>query len=161
MRRRVKMRVKKAGNEDIDALVQLRLAYLSEDHGVLDEKNRSAIRQRLPSYFQTHLNRDLFCYIVREENRIVSCAFLLVVEKPMSPTFINGRTGTVLNVYTRPEWRRRGYAKKVMRQLLADAEAMELSVVELKATKAGYALYRSVGFADERSEYSPMRYTFP
>ena len=45
----------------------------------------------------------------------------LMVEKPLSPMFITGRTGTVLNVYTKPAYRHRGYAKKIMEKLLLDA----------------------------------------
>ena len=152
------MKAEKAQTSDIDALTELRIEYLLEDHGSLTESDRSEILNSLPEYFRTHLNKDLFCYVLREGDTIVSCAFLLVIEKPMSPAFINGRTGTVLNVYTRPSFRQRGYAGAVMKQLLADAERLELCVVELKATDAGYPLYRSVGFTDDDSGYHRMRW---
>ena len=32
----------------------------------------------------------------------------------MSPAFINGKTGTVLNVYTCPDYRHKGYARLIM-----------------------------------------------
>ena len=89
----------------INELVNLRLAYLKEDFGHLDEKDVSSIESGLPDYFQRHLNQDLFVYTTIEDKKIVSCAFLLLVEKPMSPSFINGKTGIVLNVYTKPECR--------------------------------------------------------
>ncbi len=76
----------------------------------------------------------------------------------MSPAFINGRTGTVLNVYTCPEYRHRGYAKMIMKTLLAEAEKLQLSVVDLKSTVDGYQLYKSVGFADDRSKYHLMKW---
>ena len=79
------MSVGKAGTEDIETLVKMRLSYL-------------------------------------------------IVEKPMSPAFINGRTGMVLNVYTCPSYRRRGCAKIIMEVLLSEAKKMEISVIELKAT---------------------------
>lgn len=63
---------------------------------------------------------------------------MLVVERPMSPVFINGKTGTVLNVYTKPQCRHHGYAKKLMNMLLEDSATMELCVVELKATEQGF-----------------------
>jgi predicted acetyltransferase len=76
----------------------------------------------------------------------------------MSPAFINGRTGTVLNVYTYPQYRKQGYAKMIMKALLDDAKEMKLSVIELKATEAGYPLYRSVGFTDDVSGYHLMKW---
>ena len=152
------MGVERANIADADELVELRVAYLTEDNGVLDEGDEVAIRDGLPGYFGAHLGHDLHAYVVREGGRIASCAFLIVVEKPMSPAFINGRTGIVLNVYTRPDCRRRGYAKRVMEALLAGAEALDLSVVELRATDDGYPLYLSVGFLDDESKYHRMKW---
>ena len=152
------MNVDKAGLNDTNALVQLRLDFLTEDNGNLDERDIAAIQENLPGYFLDHLDRDLFIYVIRDGQTIVSCTFLLIVEKPMSPAFINGKTGIVLNVYTRPSARRKGYAKAIMNTLLAEAEEMELAVVELKATEAGYPLYRSVGFTDDCSRYHMMKW---
>ena len=153
------MHVERAAVRDIDGLVEARVAYLTEDFGSLDAHDEAAIREQLPGYFEAHLNRDLFCHVIRDGKMIVSCAFLLVVEKPMSPSFINGKTGTVLNVYTQPAYRRRGCARAVMEALLDDARAMGLCVVGLKATDDGYPLYRSVGFEDDASKYHNMRWT--
>ena len=90
--------------------------------------------------------------------QIVSCAFLLIVMKPMSPAFINGKTATVLNVYTLPAYRRRGYARMLMNAMIADAKELNIDVIELKATEDGYDLYRSVGFEDDRSKYHLMKW---
>lgn len=152
------MHVERASTADIDELVGLRVAYLTEDNGALDESDEQAIRSGLPGYYGAHLGNDLHAYVIREERRIVSCAFLIVVEKPMSPAFISGRTGIVLNVYTRPDCRRRGYAKQVMEALLTGARELGLSVVELQATDDGYPLYLSVGFADDESKYHRMKW---
>lgn len=152
------MLVERAGTGDVGALVELRLDYLREDHGELDACEARAIREALPDYFRAHLERDLFAYVAREGKAVLACALLLVVEKPMSLSFINGRTGTVLNVYTRPAFRRRGYGKMIMEALLRDAREMALSVVELKATDAGYPLYRAVGFEDDGAKYRAMKW---
>ena len=150
--------IQKAQESDIDTLVELRIGYLREDHGCLDDEETEVIAEKLPEYFRAHLNKDLYCYVAREEGRIVSCAFLLIIEKPMSPAFINGRTGTVLNVYTLPAYRHKGHAGKLIRELLADAVKLDLCTVELKATDAGYALYRSAGFEDDVSKYRLMKW---
>ena len=152
------MIVEKAGSKDIEALVKMRISYLIEDNGSLDTQDLAAIERELPGYFQAHLDRDLFVYVIRDGQTIVSCAFLLIVEKPMSPAFINGRTGTVLNVYTCPPYRRRGYARIIMEALLSEARKTEISVIELKATEDGYPLYRSLGFMDDASKYHIMKW---
>lgn len=152
------MIVEAAQMTDIPALIELRLAYLEEDHGKMSEDEFEIIRRDLPDYFKRNLNQNLFCYLVREQEEIAACAFLLIVEKPMSPAFLTGKTGTVLNVYTRPAYRHKGYARQIMEKLLADAAERNVSVVELKSTEDGYRLYQSVGFVDDVSAYHLMKW---
>ena len=58
------MDVQKAKMSDIDALVDMRVRYLTEDHGRLEIQDAETIAEKLPQYFRTHLGKDLFCYIM-------------------------------------------------------------------------------------------------
>lgn len=149
------MKFEKATIKDINMLIDLRLAYLQEDLGVITYKQ--LIQESLPGYYEKHLNKDLMVYVARDDEDIIACAFLLIVEKPMSPSFITGKTGTVLNVYTKPEYRNKGYAKKLMTMMLEEATAQDVSVIELKSTEDGYLLYKSVGFEDVVVKYHNMK----
>ena len=60
------MRVEKAGKDDIDELVELRLAYLAEDSGPLEAEVAVAIRRDPPDYYLRHLGEDLTAYVIRE-----------------------------------------------------------------------------------------------
>lgn len=144
--------------DDVKELTALRISYLREDSGEMEEETLRAVEAGLPDYFMRHLNGDLAAYVARADGEVAACALLLVIEKPMSPAFPTGRTGAVLNVYTKPEYRRRGCARRLMELLLRDAADRNLSFVELKATEDGYGLYRSLGFADEVSKYHSMRW---
>ena len=148
----------KAIVNDIEQLTDLRLAYIQEDFGDVDEADLEAMKATLPDYYFRHLNNDLYAYIARSDaGEIIACAFLLIVEKPTSPAFITGKTGTVLNVYTKPEHRHKGYAKRLMEMVLEDAAKERVSVIELKSTDEGYCLYQSVGFEDVVSKYHVMK----
>lgn len=148
----------KAAASDIAELVALRLAYLAEDGG-LCEADAARIRRDLPDYFTRHLDGDVIAFVARDAEGIAACALMLLVEKPMSPAFINGRTAVALNVYTRPERRGRGYARRLMEMMMEEAARREVCRVELKATPMGYDLYRSMGFADDTSKYRRMTWT--
>ena len=150
--------VELAGIRDTEALAELRLAFLRESHSALGEAEAEALRAQLPAYFQKHAGSDLFAYVIRSGGEIVSCAFLLVVEKPMSPAFPNGKTGILLNVYTRPAFRRMGLAGCILRRLTEDARTLQLSEIECKAVKAAVPLYRSVGFTDDVTDYHRMKW---
>ena len=65
-----------------------------------------------------------------------------------------------MNVYTKPEYRKKGLAGKLIGMLLNEAENLELDFVELKATDSGYNLYKSIGFDDVKSKYHNMKYIF-
>ena len=150
------MELIKATKDDIPELIGLRIAYLLDDYGELDEETITTIKNQLPPYFEKHLGNDLLVYIAKDK-RIVSCVFLLITEKPANPSFPRGRTGTLLNVYTVPEARQQGLAKKLMELMLDDARELELDFVELKSTPMGASLYKSLGFTENHSGYIPMK----
>lgn len=150
----------KADHNDINELVRLRLAYLAEDYGELAIETEERIAGQLPGYFREHLGRDLIAFLCRENGENVGVCMLYISEKPANPSFISGRTGSVLNVYTAPGYRRRGIAGELLRLLMSEAEALGLDFVELKATDAGYKLYRSLGFEDAPSKYHNMKFIF-
>lgn len=148
----------RASLSDIAQLVQLRIGYLTADFGALNPQQEEALWRELPAYFELHLDFDLLAFVARdEEGTIVCCAWLLLVTKPPSPRFPHGQTGTLFNVYTLPEHRRRGLARKVMQYLIDTARELNLDVIELHATEDGYPLYVSLGFADDSTTHKAMR----
>ncbi len=151
------MILEKACIDDIEELVRMRIDYLTEDYGNISESSAARIKEKLPDYLRRHIDRDLFIYAAKDNDKIVSCCFLLVTEKPSNPTFINGMVGSVLNVYTMSDYRKRGLAVRLMQMLLDDALKMNLDFVELKATDAGFSLYEKVGFKQVESKYRNMK----
>jgi len=152
------MLFEKANLNDVRDLVELRIDYLSEDYGDIPQSKLSLIADSLPDYFNRHLNNDLFVFVCRNEHLILGCCFLYISEKPSNPTFINGKIGTIMNVYTKPEFRRKGIAGELIKLLLRESEINNLDYVELKATDSGYNLYKSLGFEDVVSKYHNMKY---
>lgn len=57
-----------------------------------------------------------------------------------------GRLGTVLNVYTEPEWRQRGVASLLMQRVIRWSRDEGLDGLTLHAANAGRALYEKLGF---------------
>ncbi len=151
-----------ADQHDIDELGRLRLAYLISDFGGITDEQRASLECELPSYLRMHMGKDLLVYVARDTDdsgatEIVSCAWLLCIEKPPSPRFPHGRSGILFNVYTKEERRHQGLASAVMRHLIEGARERQLDVVELNATDDGYPLYCSLGFLDDSSTHKAMR----
>ena len=139
---------RKATRADIELLNTLRFAYLHEDFGSLNENDEKSIRAQLGDYFSRHIDSWDFAAIVAEvDGKVAGCAFLVICEKPANPSFMGGKTGTVLNVLTYPEYRRHGVGSRVISALIEEAKAMDVSRLDLVATKAGQPLYEKFGFA--------------
>jgi GNAT superfamily N-acetyltransferase len=68
-----------------------------------------------------------------------------------------GRHAIVLNVFTEPDWRRRGVAEELMRHVIRWAEAERLDRLVLHASPQGRTLYERLGFVATNE----MRYNAP
>jgi GNAT superfamily N-acetyltransferase len=66
----------------------------------------------------------------------------------------HGHQGIVLNVFTEPEWRRHGLARRLMEEILVWAREARLDTLVLHASPQGRALYESLGFV----QTNEMRY---
>ena len=149
----------KIKKRDIPALIKIRMEFLKEEHAEATDAQFQIIERRLPKFFRKHLNKDFFAYLCYD-GKAVAGVFLAVTEKPANLNFPTGKIGTLYNVYTAPEYRKKGIANTLMKMAMDDASKMDLSYLELKATKAGEPLYRSLGFSYDDSPYKPMKYVF-
>jgi len=155
------IKLKRASGENINDLVRMRIAYLTEDYGSLTAEQENQLKEVLPRYYEEHLGRDLIVFFAENNGgEMISCCFLLVCEKPANPSFMHGRTGSVMNVYTLPGYRKKGIAGRLIMQLIDEAMELGLDFIELKATEAGYKLYKNLGFEEINSEYRNMKLKF-
>lgn len=77
---------------------------------------------------------------------LVSCGAGVVVPRLPNPWHPGGRAGYVQWMSTDPGYRRRGYARAVLRAVLGWFDERGIDNVELHATAEGKPLYRSEGF---------------
>ena len=68
-----------------------------------------------------------------------------------------GPDGMLLNVYTESEWRGRGLASRLVREILDWAIARKLQRVNLHASDDGRSVYERLGFVPTNE----MRFTVP
>ena len=65
--------------------------------------------------------------------------------------------GTILNVYTKPQFRKQGISTKVLSKLIDKAKRYNISKLELSATDMGKSLYEKIGFREKKSKYTSMQ----
>ena len=142
---------------DIQELVRLRILYMIEDFGSISDEEKDGMEKQLPDYFERELGKKLVAFVARAEGRIVAVAYLLIIEKPANPFFLNGLDSEVLSVYTEEGYRGRGICTRLIKNLIAYAEEHEISRIDLVATDDGYPLYKKLGFEDKVQKYRDMR----
>jgi len=147
----MKVVLRKANLDDVELLIQLRIDYLTIDKGKPSYHEETAIRNQLKKYFSKHIPDNTFIGILAEVNGgIASTAYLAVSEKPANQVFMTGITGTILNVLTYPEHRRKGIATKVLKELIEEAKAVGVSYIDLSSTSDGKVLYEKMGFKETK-----------
>jgi GNAT superfamily N-acetyltransferase len=146
----------KADRSHIDILVDFRIAYLSAD-GELSENEREAFTTQIMDYFNRRLGAGCECFLAEEGGEFLSAIVMIECEKPANRAFKNGKTAMLMNVYTKPEHRRRGIASKLLEMVIEYAKIRDISCIDLSATVMGRPLYEKHGFKTRGNGNSEMR----
>lgn len=83
---------------------------------------------------------------VDARGRVAGGGGVLLSPWPANPKDPCTERAVILNVYTEPEFRRRGVARQVMRAILEWIRSHGLHAVNLHASDDGRALYEKLGF---------------
>ncbi|MBR3015345.1 MAG: GNAT family N-acetyltransferase [Bacteroidaceae bacterium] len=147
-----------ANQNDIDELIRLRLAFITEDAGSLSSLQEQCIEEQLRDYFNRKLRKELIAFVARDEKCIIAVAYLLLMEMPANARLQNGLYGEVLNVYTLPEFRGKGLCTTLMQHLIEYGKKCGLGCIDLSATENGYPIYAKLGFKEKEQNYKDMRF---
>ena len=148
---------RKLNSNDLDIFVRLRLDFLSEMKN-LDEIEKEKITKSLQGYFAEYLRKNEFIGIVCEhEGNIVSTAYLAISEMPANHHLLNGKIGTLLNVFTYPEYRNNGISTNIIKMLIEEARKRNVLTIDLLATKDGERIYRKIGFAENEEKFMRLK----
>jgi GNAT superfamily N-acetyltransferase len=85
-------------------------------------------------------------WLVAVDGEVVAGVGLWLLDWPPGPTDASCRRAFVYNVYTRPDYRRRRLARRLMAEVIDWCQAQHLTELYLHASDEGRALYESLGF---------------
>jgi GNAT superfamily N-acetyltransferase len=139
--------VRLATVEDIPIILAQRRAMF-QDMGTLDLAALEAMEVRFRPWVQQKMEQgEFFTWLAEDDRgRVVAGAGLWVQEWAPTPHYLEGRRGYVLNVYTHPDYRRRGLARRLMLVIEAWCREHGIPVLTLHASPDGRPLYESLGF---------------
>lgn len=146
-------RIVRADLSHIDVIADMRVAQqvenwtniLDKDFGVYAEQ----YRQVTVSYLQRRLNHSLFYVLKYVDDEPVAMSALEEQDElpPITVCMENKRHGWVVSVYTKPEYRGRGYQQALMKDLLQMARERGFGDVTLTTNRPdAIHVYEKAGF---------------
>lgn len=140
--------------------VTLRLASVSDlstiihhrrcmfiDMGFRDEEGLDAMEATSAPFIKAGLEAGSYrAWLLEEANRVIAGGCVLVAGFPSSPSDPRPRRAWILNMYTEPEHRGVGLAKRIMEAMITWCREQGFESVSLHASEAGRHLYESLGF---------------
>lgn len=144
---------RRAGSHDRELLTRLRLEVLRAANGLEEDVDLSRTELESRRYYETCFPEDSHAaWLVFDGEEVVGTGAVSFYQ--VMPTYHNpsGKKAYIMNMYTHPDYRRRGIAYRVLELLTAEAEMRQIDAVTLEATAAGRPLYEAFGFTAMRDE---------
>ena len=144
---------KKATIDDINELVKTRITVLRAANKLSHDVDMSRVEQESYGYYQSALeNGNHVGYLVYDNDTFIGAGGVSYYQ--VMPTFHNptGGKAYIMNMYTDPEYRRKGIAMRLLDLLVKDAKQKGIQNISLEATEMGQPLYEKYGFVHMNSE---------
>ena len=139
------MEFRKATIEDLQVIVELRKKQLV-DEGIEANQN---IDKELKKFFQQTLqSNSLIQWLVIDREEVIATGAIVIYEFPPSYTNKSGKKAYVTNMYTKRDYRGKGIASKLLKQLVEEARSLEITKIWLGASKLGKPVYKKFGFRE-------------
>lgn len=144
---------KRATSEDIDTLTETRIKVLRAANELPADIDMSEVEKQSYDYYKNALcDGTHIAYLIFDENCFVGAGGVSFYQ--VMPTYHNpsGKKAYIMNMYTHPDYRRKGIAYKTLDMLIRDTKCKGITAISLEATAMGRPLYEKYGFVKMNDE---------
>jgi ribosomal protein S18 acetylase RimI-like enzyme len=122
------------------------------DMGKPDDERIRQVVQAFVVWVAEAIRRERYIawIITAPDGEIVSNAGMLLLEWPPNTRDLGSTRGYIMNVWTHPDYRRRGLARRLMETVLVEAKCRKIVVTALHASDEGRGLYEQLGYRQSR-----------
>lgn len=149
----MKIMYKKASQKDIEVLTKTRIEVLRAANRLPAEVNMSEVEGQSRDYYKRALEDGTHtAYLIFDNDNFVGAGGVSYFR--VLPTYHNpsGQKAYIMNMYTKPEYRRQGIAFQTLSLLVKDAKEKGITAISLEATDMGRPLYKKFGFIKMQDE---------
>ncbi|MDR2559470.1 MAG: GNAT family N-acetyltransferase [Oscillospiraceae bacterium] len=148
---------RKAVTDDVPELVRLRLEFINDESRGTEVSNETNAILRITNadYFTNGLlDGSLVVFIAEdsETGKIVATSGIMFWRHLPGLVALDGRKAVIANMYTLPEYRKKGIATELVRLQIEEAKTRGVKVINLWATDMGRAVYEKFGFKTDENE---------
>ena len=139
--------------EDLDMLTETRIEVLRAANLLSDDTDMEEVREQSRIYYEKALqDGSHVAYLIFDGEDFVGAGGVSFYQ--VMPTYHgpSGRKAYIMNMYTKPAYRRRGIAMKTLDLLVGECRAAGITAITLEATDAGRPLYEKYGFVKMEHE---------
>ena len=140
--------LRRATTADIDTLVAHR-RLMFQDMGYDDQSAMDSMAAKLRPWLLERMESGTYhaWLVCAPDGSIAAGTGLWLMDWIPHMVGKGVRRGNILNVYTRPDYRRRGLARELIKAALDWCRENHVDTIILHASPAGRALYEELGFA--------------
>ncbi len=149
---------RKATQDDLQQLVDLRIRLLLEAEPHEEHKIDKHFHHHMHTFFKTQLDNTIFVYIAEENNKIIATSGAMMQQYFPRITECVNKAAHITNVYTLPQYRKQGISSKLVQLTLDELKAQNTQFIWLWGTNEAHSLYEKAGFSDYNA-YNTMTYT--
>ncbi|MEA5083629.1 MAG: GNAT family N-acetyltransferase [Lachnospiraceae bacterium] len=136
--------------EEIDLFIDIRKEVLNAIFNTLSKKELDDILASTQNYFEHNDNH--ITYFAFDNNSFAACGTICFYQVMPSRSNPSCKKAFITNMYTRPKYRGKGVAYKVLDYLVYEARKIGIDEIHLDATAMGKPLYYKYGFVLTDSE---------
>ena len=134
---------RKLTENDLETFIEMRIRQLREE-GATEEID---LEPALFDYYRRHMSDGTFVsWLAVDGEKIVGTSGMSFVEKPPYFGCPDGKVGLLSSMFTLPEYRRRGIARKLLTRVVEEARQYGCGVIQITASDMGVWLYTDFGF---------------
>ncbi len=152
----MEMKIEQLTVKDIKLLISLRMEVLadvfktdfknmtSSDIENLKRENKKYYLKELPS------GRHIAC-AAYETDKILGCGGMCLYNEMPSPDNPNGKCAYLMNIYVKPEYRKKGLGKKICNWLVEKAKETGAEKIYLESSDNAKPMYEKLGFKEMKN----------
>lgn len=138
--------IREATASDIPEILRQRRRMYEDIHHT-DSVTLDTVVSLSSDYLKTAIADGSFrAWLAADDDHIVAGGAVIVSPWPAHPYDLECRRPTILNVYTDPDYRRRGIARTLMQTIIAWCRREGFARVTLHSSDDGRHLYEALGF---------------